>query len=64
MDVGGPVRGLHCRGAENGCDPQPASLLAQFLLNRWEDTLLRMRVEKNDAPLKQFTDVVFDSLLV
>jgi TetR/AcrR family transcriptional regulator, transcriptional repressor for nem operon len=42
----------------------PASLLAQFLLNSWEGALLRMRVEKSDAPLNQFTEVVFGSLLV
>ncbi len=43
---------------------QPASLLAQFLLNSWEGALLRMRAEKSDVPLKQFTDVVFGSLLI
>lgn len=45
-------------------NPQPASTLAQFLLNSWEGALLRMRAEKSDAPLKQFTEVVFGSLLV
>lgn len=43
---------------------QPASLLAQFLLNSWEGALLRMRAEKSDVPLREFTDVVFGSLLV
>ncbi len=43
---------------------QPASLLAQFLLNSWEGALLRMRVEKSDAPLKEFIQVVFGSLLI
>jgi TetR/AcrR family transcriptional regulator, transcriptional repressor for nem operon len=43
---------------------QQASFLAQFLLNSWEGALLRMRVEKSDAPLKQFVLVVFGSLLV
>lgn len=43
---------------------QPASLLAQFLLNSWEGALLRMRAEKSDVPLKQFTEVVFGALLV
>lgn len=42
----------------------PASLLAQFLLNSWEGALVRMRVEKSDVPLKEFTEVVFGSLLV
>jgi TetR/AcrR family transcriptional repressor of nem operon len=43
---------------------QPAALLAQFLLNSWEGALLRMRVEKSDVPLKEFTEVIFGSLLV
>ncbi|QSR20376.1 TetR/AcrR family transcriptional regulator [Novosphingobium sp. KA1] len=42
----------------------PASLLAQFLLNSWEGALLRMRTEKSDAPLREFTQVVFEALLV
>lgn len=42
----------------------PASLLAQFLLNSWEGALLRMRADKSDVPLKDFTEVVFGSLLV
>ncbi|CAG2158248.1 TetR/AcrR family transcriptional regulator [Cupriavidus numazuensis] len=41
-----------------------ASMLAQFLLNSWEGVLLRMRVEKSAAPLREFVEVVFDSLLV
>ncbi|MCB1621712.1 MAG: TetR family transcriptional regulator C-terminal domain-containing protein [Thiothrix sp.] len=45
-------------------NPQPASLLAQFLLNSWEGALLRMRAEKSDTSLKQFTEVTFGSLLV
>lgn len=43
---------------------QPASLLAQFILNSWEGALLRMRADKSDAPLKEFVEVVFSSLLV
>lgn len=42
----------------------PAPVLAQFLLNSWEGALLRMRAEKSDAPLKQFIEVVFGSVLV
>lgn len=42
----------------------PAALLAQFLLNSWEGALLRMRAEKSDAPLNQFIEVVFGSILV
>lgn len=41
----------------------PADLLAQFLLNSWEGALLRMRAEKSDRPLRQFTEVVFGHLL-
>lgn len=41
----------------------PPALLAQFLLNSWEGALLRMRVEKSDAPLNDFIEVVFGSLL-
>ncbi|MEC9433152.1 MAG: TetR family transcriptional regulator C-terminal domain-containing protein [Pseudomonadota bacterium] len=42
----------------------PPAVLAAFLLNSWEGALLRMRVEKSDAPLKDFARVVFGSLLV
>lgn len=42
----------------------PADLMAQFLLNSWEGALLRMRAEKSDAPLHQFIEVVFGSLLI
>lgn len=42
----------------------PAGQLANFLLNGWEGALIRMRAEKSDAPLKDFTDVVFGALLV
>lgn len=41
----------------------PADLLAQFLLNSWEGALLRMRADKSDRPLRQFTEVVFNRLL-
>ena len=42
----------------------PASMLAQFLLNSGEGALLRMRVEKSDAPLKEFREVIFQSVLI
>lgn len=45
-------------------NPLPAATLAQFLLNSWEGALLRMKVEKNDAPLRQFREVAFGSILV
>ncbi|MGL4962568.1 MAG: TetR family transcriptional regulator C-terminal domain-containing protein [Inquilinus sp.] len=41
----------------------PAPLLAGFVMNSWEGALLRMRVEKSDAPLLAFKQVVFDGLL-
>ncbi|MBY2924368.1 TetR family transcriptional regulator [Rhizobium leguminosarum] len=44
--------------------PQSPSVLAQFLLNSWEGALLRMRAENSDKPLREFTEVVFGSLLV
>jgi TetR/AcrR family transcriptional repressor of nem operon len=43
---------------------QPASLLAQFVLNSWEGALLRMRADRNTAPLNEFIDVVFKSVLI
>lgn len=42
----------------------PAALLAEFLLNSWQGALIRMRVEKSDAPLNEFTEVAFKLLLV
>jgi TetR/AcrR family transcriptional repressor of nem operon len=45
-------------------NPLPAATLARFLLNSWEGALLRMRVEKSDAPLNEFTAVTFGALLV
>lgn len=41
----------------------PASLLADFVMNSWEGALLRMRVEKSDAPLLAFRQIVFGGLL-
>jgi len=38
------------------------SLLARFLLNSWEGTLLRMRAEKSDAPLLDFKEIIFKNL--
>lgn len=42
----------------------PAPLLARFLVNSWEGALLRMRVEKSDLPLKDFTEAAFGSVLI
>ncbi|WP_342235025.1 TetR/AcrR family transcriptional regulator [Inquilinus sp. OTU3971] len=41
----------------------PAALLAGFVMNSWEGALLRMRVEKSDAPLLAFKKIVFGGLL-
>jgi len=40
-----------------------AGLLARFLLSGWEGALLRMRAEQSEAPLIEFTQVVFGRLL-
>ncbi|WP_374488329.1 TetR family transcriptional regulator C-terminal domain-containing protein [Zoogloea sp.] len=45
-------------------NPLPAPVLARFLLNSWEGALLRMKVDKSDAPLTEFHEVVFGALLV
>lgn len=44
-------------------DRMPAALLARFTFNSWEGALLRMRVEKTEAALTEFKDVVFGKLL-
>jgi TetR/AcrR family transcriptional repressor of nem operon len=41
----------------------PALLLADFILNSWEGALLRMRIEKSDAPLIEFKKVIFEKIL-
>jgi TetR/AcrR family transcriptional regulator, transcriptional repressor for nem operon len=40
-----------------------AASLANFILNSWEGSLLRMRVEKSDAPLVEFKMIVFGRIL-
>jgi TetR/AcrR family transcriptional repressor of nem operon len=44
-------------------DRFPAALLGRFVLNSWEGALLRMRVEKDDAPLIEFRTIIFGQLL-
>jgi TetR/AcrR family transcriptional repressor of nem operon len=39
------------------------SLLAQFCLNTWEGTLLRMKVSKSSAPIDTFMTLLFGSIL-
>jgi TetR/AcrR family transcriptional repressor of nem operon len=41
----------------------PAASLASFIFNSWEGALLRMRVEKSDAPLIEFKEIIFGKLL-
>jgi TetR/AcrR family transcriptional repressor of nem operon len=41
----------------------PAVSLADFVLNSWEGALLRMRVEKSDAPLIEFKKMIFGKIL-
>ena len=41
-----------------------SSLLGRFLLNSWEGALLRMRVEKTDAALIEFKEIIFKKLLL
>ncbi len=40
------------------------SQLAEFILNSWEGTLLRMRADKNDKPFDDFMNVTFTLILV
>jgi TetR/AcrR family transcriptional regulator, transcriptional repressor for nem operon len=42
------------------CD---AATLAAFLVNAWEGTMLRAKVDKDGAAYRQFQDVVFGALL-
>ena len=36
-------------------------MLASFLINTWEDAVLR--AEKNGTPLEEFEEIVFEKLL-
>lgn len=45
---------------KNPANPAP---LARFVLNSWEGALLRMRVDKSTAPLDDFIEIVFSSVL-
>lgn len=38
-------------------------VLARFVLNAWQGTLVRMKVVKGEEPLKDFNSMVFDVLL-
>lgn len=44
-------------------DQFSAAALADFILNSWEGALLRMRVEKSDAPLLEFKTMIFCKIL-
>lgn len=41
-----------------------SSQLAEFILNSWEGTLLRLRTDKNDKPFDDFMNVMFTLVLV
>ena len=36
--------------------------LAEFLLSSWQGAILRMKVERSDAPLKRFRTIVFQTV--
>ncbi|NUU00013.1 TetR/AcrR family transcriptional regulator [Herbaspirillum robiniae] len=40
-----------------------ARILASFLLNAWEGTILRVRVERSSVPFEQFMDLAFNKIL-
>ena len=44
-------------------DTVPAASLAAFLVNAWEGTVLRAKVDKDGAAHAQFNEVVFNALL-
>jgi TetR/AcrR family transcriptional regulator, transcriptional repressor for nem operon len=50
------------REGEIGAD-RDAAILASFLINAWEGTVLRAKVEKNGAPFEAFNEIVFGKLL-
>lgn len=41
-----------------------SSQLAQFILNSWEGTLLRIRSDKNEKPFNDFMDIIFKIILI
>ncbi|SFU26756.1 TetR/AcrR family transcriptional regulator [Paraburkholderia aspalathi] len=41
----------------------PASVVAAFILNAWQGTVLRAKVERGDVPFKQFMTMIFDGFL-
>ena len=45
-----------------GKDFDPA-VLARFVLNAWQGTLVRMKADKSEVPFKDFNAMVFDHLL-
>jgi len=44
-------------------DKTSAQVLASFLLNAWEGTILRVRVERSSVPFEQFMDLAFNKIL-
>lgn len=53
------------RGQSRGSirDDVAAEELADFVLNAWEGSLLRMKVEKSSEPLEQCSTMLFDRML-
>jgi len=51
------------RAGEIGSDVD-ADTLAEFAINAWEGAILRMKVEKDAAPLIRFQRVLFEKILV
>ncbi|ULH17075.1 TetR/AcrR family transcriptional regulator (plasmid) [Deinococcus sp. KNUC1210] len=45
-------------------DPQPAADLAAFIINAWEGSVLRFKVQQDPAPLHLFLKTVLHKLLV
>lgn len=43
--------------------PGDPAVLARFILNAWQGTLVRMKVVKGETPLKDFNTIVFEVLL-
>ncbi|WP_051516518.1 TetR/AcrR family transcriptional regulator [Herbaspirillum sp. RV1423] len=52
-------------GQQEGAIPSrmSAKVLAGFLLNAWEGTALRVRVERTQEPFDQFMELVFNEVL-
>ena len=43
---------------------QPSLMLARVLISAWEGALIRMRLERDAAPLREFQTIVLDAVLM